>query len=652
MPAVIVVSLIALAMMVAAFALIRRVQRSAAANLRRALLTERMFSESFHASPIPLALTSLVTHRITEVNNAYVRMIGWSRDEMVGRTGSELGMYVRGLFTTLTRRLRRSGLIRNYAVTVRRKDNVERQVVVSMDLIEINGETHALTTVIDQTDHKTAIEALRSSDERMRELANSIDEVFWVCTPDRAQMLFISPAFEKIWGRSCQSLYDAPQSWREAIVAEDLERLDRELGNRSDHEFRVRRPDGTIRWVRSKEFPVLDDSGAVIRLAGVCADVTQQRELEEQLHQAQKMESLGMLAGGIAHDFNNLLAVISSCSGLLAESVSTRDADRELVEDIEDAVVRAAALTRQLLAFSRKQVTEPVVLDPNIVVNDTRKLLRRVVGAHIDLVTSLEPDLRMVRIDRGQLVQVILNLAVNARDAMPRNGTLQISTRNVGDSVVLEVSDTGVGMRADVLARACEPFFTTKELGKGTGMGLAVVHGIIDHAGGRIEIDSEIGHGTTFRILLPAVEGATEAPRAVGDAGTRGVETILIVDDDDYVRRATARALRARGYTVVEASNGRAALLALATHNFDLLLTDILMPGMNGRVLAQAAGARFPELKILFMTGYTDDEVVHTGLERGEVNLIEKPFTIQALAHKVRDVLDFEAMPLAAAAAS
>jgi len=635
----------ALVTVVGAFVQVRRVQRAAAAHLQRALVTERMFSESFHASPIPLALTSLDTHRITEANLAYARMIGWSREELIGKTGSELGLYARGLFTTLARRLRRSGVIRNHAVTVRRKDNVERQVIVAMALVEIHGEPHGLTTVIDETDHKAALEALRSSDERMRELATSIDEVFWVSTPDRSQMLFISPAYEKIWGRSCESLYDAPQSWRDGIVADDLERLVREADN-SEHEFRVQRPDGSVRWVRTKTFPIRDDSGEVIRLAGVCADITQRRELEEQLQQAQKMESLGMLAGGIAHDFNNLLAVISSCSGLLAESVASDESDRELVGDIEDAVVRASALTRQLLAFSRKQVTEPVVLDANVVVTDTRKLLRRIVGENIEVVTSLEPDLPMVRIDRGQLVQVILNLAVNARDAMPRNGTVRVSTRSIGNCIALEVSDTGIGMRPEVLARACEPFFTTKELGKGTGMGLAVVHGIIDNANGRIEIESKVGHGTTFRILLPASGGDADVHRAMGDAATRGVETIMIVDDDDYVRRATARALRARGYTVVEAPSGRAALLALPKLDIDLLLTDIVMPGMNGRVLAEAAGARFPELKILFMTGYTDDEIIHAGLARGEVDLIEKPFTIQALAHKVRDVLDYESQPL------
>jgi CheY-like chemotaxis protein len=242
--------------------------------------------------------------------------------------------------------------------------------------------------------------------------------------------------------------------------------------------------------------------------------------------------------------------------------------------------------------------------------------------------------------DRGHLVQVILNLAVNARDAMPTSGRLSLTTRNVGADVVLEVSDTGTGMTPDVLARACEPFFTTKEQGKGTGMGLAVVHGIIDSASGRLEIDSTVTVGTTFRIVLPAFDGPAQAARKPTESATRGVENILIVDDDDYVRRATARALRSRGYAVVEASSGRAALIALTSAPYDLLLTDIVMPGMSGRVLAEAACARFPDLKIMFMTGYTDDAVVHDGVATGVVDLIEKPFTIPALASKVRQVLD------------
>ncbi len=627
-----------LAVLVAAYSIrIRAAQCTAEAHLKRALESERVFSESFQASPVPLALVSLVTNRVAEVNGALERMLGASDGELIGQSMSDLDIADEKVTAMIARRVRRNGHVRNYETTMRWGNGDPRNVVVAIDQILVGNEPHGLLTFVDETEQKRAVAAAQSSDQRMRELAENIDEAFWVATPDRERMLYVSPAYERIWGLPCESMLEDGTSWLAAVLPEDRLHL---VDDKPTYDVRIARPDGAVRWIRTKIFPVRNDHGEIIRVAGVSTDITEQRTLEEQLRHAQKMESLGMLAGGIAHDFNNLLAVISSCSGLLAESLDRAHPDRELVEDIADAVVRATAMTRQLLAFSRKQVTEPVVLDPNVVVNDTRKLLRRMVGVNIELVTSLEPDLKRVFIDRGHLVQVILNLAVNARDAMPVSGKLSLSTRTVGPNVVLEVSDTGTGMSPEVLARACEPFFTTKEQGKGTGMGLAVVHGIIDHAGGRLEITSEVGLGTTFRIILPAFDGPAQSVRPPSEQASRGVENILIVDDDDYVRRATARALRSRGYAVVEAANGRAALIALATAPFDLLLTDIVMPGMSGRVLAEAACARFQDLKIMFMTGYTDDAIVHDGVTSGVVDLIEKPFTIPALASKVRQVLD------------
>jgi CheY-like chemotaxis protein len=290
-------------------------------------------------------------------------------------------------------------------------------------------------------------------------------------------------------------------------------------------------------------------------------------------------------------------------------------------------------------------------------VNETRKMLRRLVGDDIVLTTSLEPDLGRVRVDPGYLVQVLMNLAVNARDAMPRGGTLSITTRNApitaehasrhprvraGAGVMIEVADSGIGMTPDVIAHIFEPFFTTKEHGKGTGMGLAVVHGIVEQAGGFIEVESEVGVGTTFRVYLPAVDA--EADQAdISAAIALGSETILVVDDDDYVRRSAARALRARGYQVIEAGSGALALEQLESGTrVDLLLTDVVMPGMDGRQLAEAARARFPGLRVLYTSGYTDDSVVRHGVMHGEVELIEKPFRIDALAKKVRQVLDQE----------
>jgi len=389
--------------------------------------------------------------------------------------------------------------------------------------------------------------------------------------------------------------------------------------------------------------PVLDDAGTVTRLAGVAEDITMRRDLEAQVRQTQKLESVGLLAGGVAHDFNNVLAVIAANINLLGEGIAASHPDRELVDEIEAAVTRATGLTRQLLAFSRKQVVEPIVLDLNAAISDTRKMLRRMVGEDIVISTSLEPELPPVLIDPGYLVQVVMNLVVNARDAMPLGGELSISTRRVDGEdreVALTVTDTGEGMSDLVKARVFEPFFTTKSDGHGTGLGLSVVHGIIQQAGGRIELDSEVGVGTQFRIVLPAVDAPLDSIADLGTAGARGDERVLLVDDDRHVRRCAARALRARGYSVVEAADALEAIRQLGTSEIDLLVTDVVLPGMDGRQLVEVVQASRPSLKVLYISGYTDDAVVRRGVLHAEVAFLEKPFRNHALAGKVRQVLD------------
>ena len=367
---------------------------------------------------------------------------------------------------------------------------------------------------------------------------------------------------------------------------------------------------------------------------------SERHDLEEQVRQAQKLESLGLLAGGIAHDFNNILAVIAASSSMLGELLPD-PSDRELVTEIDDAVRRATAMTRQLLAFSRKQVVEPVVLDLNAAVNETRKMLRRMVGEDIVIETSFEPDLGHIRIDPGYLVQVLMNLAVNARDAMPRGGTLAITTRNLtGPSrVVLTITDTGCGMPPHIRQRVFEPFFTTKGIGKGTGLGLSVVHGIIQQAGGTIAIESEVGIGTAIRVTLPQVDAPIERIEDIAAACSRGSEKIVVVDDDLFVRRATSRALRSRGYDVLEACDGESALRLLRDHGpeVSLLVTDVVMPGMDGRELAVAARTRRPSLKVLYMSGYTDDALARHGVN---APIVEKPFPGHVLAGKVRQAID------------
>jgi PAS domain S-box-containing protein len=393
--------------------------------------------------------------------------------------------------------------------------------------------------------------------------------------------------------------------------------------------------------------------------------------LEGQLHQAQRMESIGQLAGGVAHDFNNLLAGIMNYAGLVSASLqeelacrglSTDEAFVTIVEDVEEitrVAKRAAALTRQLLIFSRREVTQPEVLDLNSVVGDMEELLRRTIGQNVDdLQTMLAPDVPLVKADRGQIEQLLMNLAVNARDAMPGGGTLEIATASFeadeqyarlhaikpGTYVRLTVSDTGTGMSQDVVARTFEPFFTTKPKGEGSGLGLATVYGIVTQAGGDIVIDSELGLGTTVRVNLPATSDAKLRPhdtKRTVPLSAKG-ETVLLVEDEEIVREPARRMLARHGYTVLAAANADEALATARAHpdKIDLLLTDIVMPGRSGKELSVDVLARRPTTKVLFMSGYSQDIIVHQGVLEEGVSLIEKPFSADELLRKVRNVLD------------
>jgi len=396
------------------------------------------------------------------------------------------------------------------------------------------------------------------------------------------------------------------------------------------------------------------------RTAELVGANTALRKSEEQLRQSQKMEAIGRLAGGVAHDFNNMLTAILGHSQLMRMRMTPETPAYRDTEEIELAAQRAASLTRQLLAFSRQQVLEPRVLDLNTLISEVDRMLRRIIGADVEMLTAPAPSLGRVKADPGQMEQVLLNLVVNARDAMPKGGTIIVETANVdldetyarahsgarpGAYVLLAVSDTGGGIDPEVRARIFEPFFTTKEVGKGTGLGLSTVYGIVKQSGGLIDVYSEIGHGTTFKVYLPRLEGSVvesaARPRSPV-AAARGTETVLLVEDEDLVRAVIRETLELHGYHVVEASDGKQALHALerSPRTFDLVVTDVMMPQMSGPEFAERASRIHGPLKVLFISGYTDKAVVHHGVVGPGAAYLQKPFSPDVLARKVREVMD------------
>jgi two-component system cell cycle sensor histidine kinase/response regulator CckA len=391
----------------------------------------------------------------------------------------------------------------------------------------------------------------------------------------------------------------------------------------------------------------------------IAEDITERRVLENQFRQAQKMEAVGRLAGGVAHDFNNLLMVISGYAEVLLEHTRRNDPLYPKIEAIHQATDRATTLTRQLLAFSRKQLLELKVVDLNLIVEDIKRLLRPLIGENIELQTQLAPDLGRTRADAGQIEQVLMNLVVNSKDAMPNGGKIIIQSANArlnpedvrreysyiqpGLYVVLSVTDTGEGMDRETQLRIFEPFFTTKEKGKGTGLGLSTVYGIIKQSGGYVLVQSEPGQGTTFRIYLPRVEDALEP---VGTADTSssqngGSETVLLVEDEESVRQLVRETLESKGYKVLEADNGEAALRIVSNYSdkVDMLITDVVMPGMSGRELSARLCASRPQTKVLYLSGYTEDAIGHEGVVDPDTAFLQKPFTLQMLSRKVREVL-------------
>lgn len=523
---------------------------------------------------------------------------------------------------------------------------------------------YALENCEHEARRREAEEALRASRELFRELAETIQEVFWIRDLVGNRLLYASPAYERIWGRPVQDLLADPESWLTAVHPEDRERV-REARQRQgagdyDEEYRIVRPDGAVRWIRDRAYPVRNAAGEVVRIVGVARDITEQRQLTEQLRQSQKMEAIGLLAGGVAHDFNNILAVILLQTEMSAAYPDLPPRVREGLGQIQAAAERAARLTRQLLLFSRRQVMQPRTLDLNEAVRAMSRLLHRVIGEDIELELRLHPRPLVLRADPGMLDQVLMNLAVNARDAMPRGGRLTLETGEQsvdaaqarlhpdalpGRYVWLRVTDTGSGIAPEHLPHIFEPFFTTKAPGKGSGLGLATVFGIVQQHRGWIDVRSEPGRGASFQVFLPseeiAVAKAEPAPTSPPLPG--GSETLLLVEDEPAVRRLAEVVLRQAGYHVLSAEDGRAALAfwEKQRETIALLVTDLVMPGgWSGRDLAQRLRADKPALRVMFISGYSAEAAGEEWTPApGEV-FLPKPFTIEALLHSVRQCLD------------
>ena len=519
-------------------------------------------------------------------------------------------------------------------------------------VLERGGAVASLVGVSrDVTEQKQAELALQESEEKYRQIVETAAEGVWIFD-DQYRTVFVNSKMASMLGYLPQEMAQRPVS--SFLVDEEsssqLERFEKTNTSTSTADVRLRRNDGTLIWTILAASPMLDSSGGRIGTLAMFTDVTERKALEEQFRQAQKLEAVGRFAGGVAHDFNNLLTVITGYSQLLLRRLESDSALRVQIEKIETAAGQAANLTRQLLSFSRRRVFQPEVVDLNAVITNFQKLCLPIIGVNVELVTRLDPALGRVRADIGQLDQVLMNLVVNARDAMPQGGRLTIETANSaspaqgpeGSSVLIAVSDSGSGMDTDTQSHIFEPFFTTKEEGKGTGLGLSTVHGIVSQHGGRIDVTSELGKGTCFSIYLPRVaEARRTAPESQPSAEwPRGHETILVVEDRSAVRELVRETLAPCGYKILEAADGKQGLEVCRNHGeaIDLVITDLIMPGLNGKEFADLVKQRHKNTKVLYMSGYGGDALAGIQPEN-EAALLQKPFSPEALLRKIREVL-------------
>jgi PAS domain S-box-containing protein len=602
--------------------------------------------------------------KYTYVNAAFARMMGYAQPEgMVGKPWAEMhaATDVRPVEDEIRAALKRDG--KWFGSLTIHRDGQPLPLEMSVTMLPDRG---VVTVGRDISDRYRAEQFREEAEEKYRTLVEQVAAISYIAELGRdGQWLYVSPQVETMFGFAVDDWLAGSRQWMRHVHSEDHGVVDAaeeasKRGERFQAEYRVIRHDGRVIWV-SDTAVVVPGSDSHPLMEGIIVDITERKQFEAQLQQARRMEAVGRLAGGIAHDFNNLLTIIKGYAELAmmrAKGLPELKAD---VERIEDASERASGLVRQLLAFSRRQVLQPKVLDLNGIVLGLDKLLRRLMDEDIEMLTVADKLVGTIKADPGQIEQVIMNLVVNARDAMPDGGRLIVETANAeldavyardhatvrpGRYVMLAVSDTGTGMSADTVAHIFEPFYTTKESGRGTGLGLSTVYGIVKQSGGYVWVYSEPGRGTTFKVYLPRVDEALETlPTAKAKSQDRvkmGTETILLVEDEPDLRELTRTVLASKGYTIVEARNAEEAE-HLAENNgakIHLLLTDVIMPGISGRELAKRILARHSAMRVLYMSGYTYNVIAQGGtLERG-VSFLQKPFTPSSLAEKVREVLD------------
>jgi two-component system cell cycle sensor histidine kinase/response regulator CckA len=636
-------------------------------RIRRELLQrEELFRLINENAADMIAIVDMEGRRIYN-SMAYQKILGYTPEELKSSSGIEqIHPDDRDHVKRAAEEARKTGIGRPLEYRIRHKDGSWRALESTSSVVK-NAESQPDKLIIvnrDISDRKRASEALRLSEASFRSVIENAPYGIYRANA-AGKFLRVNPALQKMLG------YETQERLIRANLATDIYR-DPQEHRRADEQFAGAKGfDVEVEWKRKDGSPLRARcSGRLIEgEPGECngepcfevfvEDVTEKRVLEQQLHMAVKMEAVGRLSGGIAHDFNNLLGVIIGYAQVLKRRLKAGEDLFEYAEEIEKAGQRAASLTRQLLAFSRQQVLAPAVLNLNALISDMGKMIHRLIGEDIELIMKLDAGIGSVKADHGQIEQVVMNLAVNARDAMPEGGKMALETATAtfdqaythqhpgskaGNYVMFSVSDSGMGMSPETLIHIFEPFFTTKELGKGTGLGLATVYGVVKQSGGYVCVDSEIGRGSSFKVYLPLIEEPVHVLEAVAPVAEsfRGTETVLVVEDADALRKLSITLLEQYGYRVLSASNGADALLVARkeVRGIDLLLTDVIMPGLGGHALAQRLVALRPRLKILYMSGYTDSSIAQHGVLEAGISLLHKPFTEEELIRKIREVLD------------